>query len=152
MGFNLGERGNHFEGIQNKLMEDIMTEDNQNNPIFNEWWEKNDWYLSDTDLSTYANGLTVSDPTLQQLPYKERLREVSRKVREAFPQKFKNLERERLAAVDGGELRSGRMLRSGKGYRDLPGEARQAADKFVERGLFKSREAYAKSYFSEEED
>ena len=120
------------------------------NPEFEKWQEKNSWYLEDQDLTRFANGVLVSDDDIKGLPYREQLRTVERRVKEAFPQKFKNLERERQAAVDGGELRSGRMLRPEKpSYRTLPSDARAECDKLIKRGII-TKEKFVRSYYEED--
>lgn len=62
----------------------------QPDPYFETWVEKNTWYTQDRDMKAYADGLAaqlisegVTDPSVG-------LPQVERKVREMFPTKFRN--------------------------------------------------------------
>lgn len=63
------------------------------NPAWTEWLGVNDWYEKDVALRGYADGeaKAIVQATLQagkQVEYEKLLKEVGRKVREKFPEKF----------------------------------------------------------------
>ncbi len=81
---------------------------NQVNPEFAAWASENDWYDPDPDTdderSLWANAFGLKESRRNpKKPASEIYAEISRKVKEAFPHKFKNMEREKPAAVGSGE-------------------------------------------------
>jgi hypothetical protein len=79
----------------------------------------------------------------EQVDYAER------RLRSLFPDKWKAPEpqpqRRAFAPVDGGGLAP---VKRGRGAADLPAEARQAGERYVREGLFKSLDEYAADYWS----
>lgn len=72
------------------------------NPQFDAWVEKNEWYTNDAKLRKYADGVAlelrqegVKDPT-------EFLKRIEREVRETFPDKFRNPNRDLAPKIDSG--------------------------------------------------
>lgn len=75
----------------------------QPHPDFMRWVERNQWYAQDEDLRTRADrigtSLAMADP---QKDPNEILEEVTRRVKELYPNKFENPYRKKPSAVDGG--------------------------------------------------
>ena len=121
---------------------------NQPDPTFVQWNEDNPWFGKDTELTEEANliGEVIKrkQPTLIGEAF---LEEVTKRVKKAYPEKFTNTNRNRPSAVEGTTAPRA-SAKGGKGYNDLPPEAKQACQKFEKSGLL-SREAYLKEYFGE---
>lgn len=105
----------------------------------------NPWFEKDRVMTAAAveiaqeladNG--VVDPKIQ-------LGEVTKRIRAEFPHKFTNPRREQPAAVEGGALG---QRKAGKGYADLPPDAKQMCDEFV-RDKIITREKYVSEFFKE---
>ena len=86
--------------------------------------------------------IAADNPSLKGKPF---LKEVERQLKEEFPHKFQNQRQNAPAAVHGGESKGGAKP-NGKGYRDLPPEAKQMCDSFVKQGLL-TKEQYVKDFF-----
>ena len=121
---------------------------NQPDPTFVQWNEDNPWFGKDTELTEEANliGEVIKrkQPTLIG---EEFLEEVTKRVKKAYPEKFTNTNRARPSPVEGTTAPKANS-KGGKGYNDLPPEAKQACQKFEKSGLL-TREAYLKEYFGE---
>ncbi|MBW2003084.1 MAG: hypothetical protein JRI72_00505 [Deltaproteobacteria bacterium] len=118
---------------------------------FAEWHRNNDWYLKDEDLTLFANSyLNVIDQESPDMPYEQVLKTVEQKVKDAFPHKFSNPNREKASMVDSSTQRATQTKPKSKTYNDLPADAKAQCDIWVNEGLFKSKEDYVKSYFEEE--
>jgi hypothetical protein len=121
-----------------------------NNPVFNEWHKTNDWYLKDPDLTDFANLHAQRINPEGGMDAGTLYTEVEKKVKELFPHKFSNPNRENLSTVDTPSQLGGEIKPTGKSYADLPADAKKQCNTWVKDGTFKSREAYVKSYFEEE--
>ena len=121
---------------------------NQPDPTFVQWNEDNPWFGKDTELTEEANliGEVIKrkKPTLIGEAF---LDEVTKRVKKAYPEKFTNTNRARPSPVEGTTAPKSNQ-KGGKGYNDLPPEAKQACQKFEKQGLI-TREAYLKEYFGE---
>ena len=121
---------------------------NQPDPTFVQWNEDNPWFGKDTELTEEANliGEVIKrkQPTLIGEAF---LDEVTKRVKKAYPEKFTNTNRGRPSPVEGTTAPKSNQ-KGGKGYNDLPPEAKQACQKFEKQGLI-TREAYLKEYFGE---
>ena len=121
---------------------------NQPDPTFVQWNEDNPWFGKDTELTEEANliGEVIKkrQPTLIGSDF---LEEVTKRVKKAYPEKFTNTNRNRPSAVEGTTAPRA-SAKGGKGYNDLPPEAKAACQKFEKSGLL-TREAYLKDYFNE---
>ena len=121
---------------------------NQPDPTFVQWNEDNPWFGKDTELTEEANliGEVIKrkQPTLIGEAF---LDEVTKRVKKAYPEKFTNSNRGRPSPVEGTTAPKSNQ-KGGKGYNDLPPEAKQACQKFEKQGLI-TREAYLKEYFGE---
>ena len=113
-------------------------------PVFRTWVARNQWYANDKDMHAYADSigayLNQANPTLVG---DEFFAEVTKKVRAEFPDKFENPRRAAAAAVEGA---SQSPRKGGKGFSDLPPDAKAACDRFVKQGLIKSRDDFVKAY------
>jgi hypothetical protein len=115
-------------------------------PAAMSWRDQNPWFSQSEEMATAAT--THHELLLRTKPdlsLEDNLEAVTKFVKRAFPEKFTNPNRAKPSPVEGNPAgrRSG-----GKGYTDLPPEAKQACDRFVKQGLMK-REEYCKDYFTE---
>jgi hypothetical protein len=121
---------------------------NQPDPVFVQWNEDNKWFGTDTELTEEANliGEVIKrkQPTLIGEAF---LDEVTKRVKKSYPEKFTNSNRGRPSPVEGTTAPKN-TSKNGKGYNDLPVEAKQACQKFEKSGLL-TREQYLKEYFGE---
>ena len=121
---------------------------NQPDPTFVQWNEDNPWFGKDTELTEEANliGEVIKrkQPTLIGEAF---LDEVTKRVKKAYPEKFTNTNRARPSPVEGTTAPKSNQ-KGGKGYNDLPPEAKAACQKFEKSGLL-SRDQYLKEYFGE---
>jgi len=121
---------------------------NQPDPSFVQWNEENAWFGKDTELTNEAN--LIGEVIKRQNPTligSEFLDEVTKRVKKMYPEKFTNSNRARPSPVEGTTAPKANS-KGGKGYNDLPPEAKQACQKFEKQGLI-TREAYLKEYFGE---
>jgi hypothetical protein len=121
---------------------------NQPDPVFAEWTEENKWFETDRELAEEANIIGQAIKARQPgLIGREFLDEVGKRVKKMYPEKFTNTNRNRPSPVEANSPNKSAKS-GGKGYNDLPPEAKQACQKFEKQGLL-SREEYIKQYFSE---
>jgi hypothetical protein len=116
---------------------------------FDDWHADNAWFRtaeSDTgDKAMTAVAVQVYSEQSASMSEPDKLKAVAKAVREEFPHKFENPRRREAAAVEGGvTARKG----GGKGFSDLPPEAKAECDAFVKNIKGFTREKYAKSYFA----
>jgi len=128
--------------------EPVARPTNQPDPVFVQWNEDNKWFGTDTELTEEANliGEVIKrkQPTLIGEAF---LDEVTKRVKKAYPEKFTNSNRGRPSPVEGTTAPKA-SAKGGKGYNDLPPEAKAACQKFEKSGLL-SRDQYLKEYFGE---
>lgn len=121
--------------------------DDPHDPVFEEWTDKNNWFKEDREMADYAEAigafLKKKNPNLVGMDF---LNEVTKSVKKEFPSKFQNPKRDSAPSV---ESTSAPTRKGGKGYSDLPDEAKKACDRFVRDGIFKTKDDYVKSYFAE---
>jgi hypothetical protein len=121
---------------------------NQPDPAFMMWSDENKWYSTDRELKAEADlvGEVIKrqNPTLIGVDF---LEEVTKRVKKMYPEKFTNGNRNRPAAVEGTTAPRGNN-KGGKGFNDLPPEAKAACQKFEKNGLL-TRDQYLKEYFGE---
>jgi hypothetical protein len=114
------------------------------NPDFDAWRSDNPWFGKDKAL-TAACGAIGQEVAEEGYTGKAQIKEVDRRIREAFPEKFakpENANRRLPGAVEAG---GAPRARAGKSYSDLPPEARQMCDELV-RDKILTREQYVKTY------
>ena len=129
----------------------IEAEQPVSSPVFDQWRSGNEWYLKDEDMTDFAN---LYGQKMQQqnpnMPYDQILTSVEKKIKETFPTKFENPNREIPSAVDGSTNRQVTEKSNGQSYNDLPADAKAMCNQNVEQGLYKSKEDWVKAYFEEE--
>jgi hypothetical protein len=112
-------------------------------PVAKEWAERNPWFNTNKEMATFASAhLSTLEALNPDSSLEANLKAVDSAVKRAFPEKFTNPNRAKPSPVEGNP--AGRRG-GGKGYTDLPPEAKQACDRFVKQGLMK-REDYVKEY------
>jgi hypothetical protein len=106
------------------------------------------WYMKDKAMTAYAIGkLDELEDEFPFISLTKKLAQVEKDVRETFPNKFSsNGSQQTAPSVEGG-LRQIRTTR-GKGFNELPPEAKTQASKDVKQGLFKDVHAWATEYHS----
>ena len=117
------------------------------NPEFVKWLEDNSWYTKDKALMAVADSLidVVSEEGL--VPGSTQfLDEIARRVRTISPAKFNNPARLKPANVDAPAPRARKP--NGRGYDELPQEAKEMCDRFVNAGTIKgyTRDMYVRDY------
>lgn len=112
------------------------------------WMSRNPWYKTDPELNqiatSYSGYLTSQKPGMT---LDENLKETEQWVRKRYADKFGTPASE-PPAVEGGGSRMTASASRGKGWNDLPGDARAQGAKFIKEGLFKDQNDYAKEYWS----
>lgn len=116
-------------------------------PIIQDWIEKEEWFNRDRTLNAFATDtygdLERSKPGVSRA---ELLAETKRKTVEKFPEKFGiNPARDNAAAV-ASPNGSAVSRKRGKGYDDLPADAKSACDKFVRTIPGYTKEQYVAAY------
>jgi hypothetical protein len=110
----------------------------QPNPEFTNWVDKNKWYETSQPMRAYADALG-RDLAYKGLTPSEVLREVEKQVREEFPQKFRNANRDKPGAVEGSTNKGGK---SG-GEITLSDDERRVMQRFVRTGVMTEKEYMA---------
>jgi hypothetical protein len=120
-------------------------------PVFDQWHTGNEWYLKDEDMTDFANlhGQKLQNQN-PNMPYDQVLQTVEAKIKETFPAKFQNPNREIPSTVDGSVNRQVAEKTNGQSYNDLDANAKAMCNQNVEQGLYKSKEDWTKAYFEEE--
>jgi hypothetical protein len=116
-------------------------------PAFISWQEDNRWFGKDTELTAEAN--LIGEVVKRQNPAligSDFLEEVTKRVKRMYPEKFTNANRNKPNPVEGSTAKPAGSR--GKGFNDLPPEAKQACQKFEKQGLV-TRDQYIKEYFGE---
>jgi hypothetical protein len=133
---------------QSRTVEKVAHPVNQPDATFIQWSEENKWYTTDAQLKTEADmiGEVIKrqNPTLIGEAF---LNEVTTRVKRMYPEKFTNSNRSRPSPVEGTTAPKA-TGKGGKGFNDLPQEARDACMKFEKQGLI-TRAEYLKEYFGE---
>jgi hypothetical protein len=107
------------------------------------WLAENQWYTTDRTLKAIADGL--SDVLAQEMPHlsgKAFLDKLTERVKAEVPHKFENPRRQEQITGEAGR----KGAKSGRGYEDLPADAKAACDKFVKTIPGYTVEKYLKAY------
>ena len=82
--------------------EPIEAEEPKSSPEFDAWVVNNDWYHNDKDMNAFSGvlGQRIQDEN-PNMPYAQILEAVEKKIKETFPAKFENPNREIPSVVDG---------------------------------------------------
>lgn len=75
----------------------------QVNPEFVQWAERNKWYSTDVDMRAFAEGYASQLWNSGIRDSAEALAQIERKVREVFPTKFRNPNKDRSPSLEGGQ-------------------------------------------------
>jgi len=113
------------------------------------WVRENPWFEGDDVLRAFA--IAEHGRLLREIPglmLEDNLQQVRDTIREKFPEKF-GMDNHRSSSVEGGSRAGRKGFKGGKLAERLPREARQAAKEFIEEGLYKDMEEYAKVYFDQ---
>lgn len=118
---------------------------NAGSPEFAAWQDDNAWYGKDKPLSAAFDALCREVVEDGYTTPKAGLKEAMTRLKAEFPQKFENPARKQAPSVEG----AGAPPRAkGKGYSDLPPDAKAMCDDFVKRVPGFSRDRYCKDFFS----
>ena len=113
-------------------------------PVYSQWEIENQWVVNDTDLAKAAEKaaefLRIRGDSSVGRTFLEK---VTAKVKEAYPEKFGNINRDRPALIENGG--GGSRPSGSKTYSNLPAEAKAACDRFVKQGMM-TKEEYLKEY------
>lgn len=98
-------------------------------PLAQAWVTQNQWYATDDILNAYADGISerVSKAGYTGQAY---FNELTRRVKEAFPEKFKNPARSQPGVVETESARESDDPKP-KSYQSLPSDAKSMCEKFV---------------------
>lgn len=114
-------------------------------PEISDYMAANTWTKNPQAIA-FAREAIDRNPEVMMLPPIKQVQWAEKKVQEYFPELF-DKPKAPPARVDGGGL--GIPRRSGKSAADLPADVRAIGKEFVEQGLFKDLDAYAKDYFAQ---
>ena len=122
-------------------------------PDFEDWSKKNDWYQKDDELTEYAefvgDRLRKGGETAEGLDF---FKKVEDKVKNAFPTKFTNPNRDEPDKTESGNPAP--VKKGKKTFSDLPDDAKEAYNRLKKRfemnGHEYKKETYVESYFEED--
>jgi|SRR5215213_1901649 len=100
------------------------------NPEFKNWTDRNTWYETSKPMRAFADALGIE---LHQsgLTPQEVLKRVEAQIKEEFPNKFRNPNRDKAAPVEGAGKGSG----TSKNHYSLSSEERAIMQRFVRQGV-----------------
>ncbi len=108
------------------------------NPEFVAWTERNKWYERDDSMKLFADALGQRLAAAGKSPAAV-LTEVERQVREEFPHKFKNPNRDKPGSVEGSTNKGGK----GSDSFTLSDEERRVMQRFVRTGAMTEKDYIA---------
>ncbi len=122
-------------------------------PVYAEWESRQTW-LKDKDMADYGEFVAQRlRNTGEKSTGAEFLELVTRKVKSQFPEKFENPRRTSAASVEGAAPAA---RKGGKGYADMPADARAACDRMAKNGFSSDAQAaadfkasFTKNFFEE---
>lgn len=147
-----------FVSVKNERAQLKKPEQPENNnnedPFFTNWKDKNPWYTADKELADYAD--FISHKIVQEhhgnIGKIDLAEEMTNRTKSAFPHKFDNPRRKEVGAVEGSNNISSEN-KGAKTFKDLPDSARatykRLAEKFKAQGREFTKEQYAQSYFAQ---
>ena len=106
--------------------------------ITNSWLEDNTWYNTNQKLQTYANGL-VDQITSEGYTGTNYYAEVTRRIKEVFPEEFANPNQSKPNGVESGGTQETEKTEE-HSYENLDKESKTACDRFVADGLCTAEE------------
>jgi hypothetical protein len=108
----------------------------EENPDYKSWVSENPWYESNQKLKKYADSVVYGKSQMTGKKGRDLMDTVSAEVREMFPEEFENPNRNDAAAVSGGTSQGAVVDKTKKTtYSDLPQDAKDACNGYVEQGL-----------------
>lgn len=120
--------------------------------ILEDWVAENKWYENDATLKRAAERegklYRFENP---DAPFEDVLGHISQAVKQEFPEKFRNMKREKPSSVEGSATggRRGSTAQKAKTIKDLPEEAIPVMKTLVRAGAFKDEQAYVNDYFNQ---
>lgn len=109
------------------------------------WAKANLWFSTDAELQSLAlligQEINATDSSIKGRAFYD---EVTKRVKEAAPDKFENPARNSASVASSSDGRNPSTKKK-KGYNDLPAEAKSACDKFVKQKLM-TQEQYVSEY------
>lgn len=108
------------------------------NPEFVEWIDRNKWYERDENMKIFADALGQKLAAAGRGPSAV-LAEVERQIREEFPHKFKNPNRDKPGSVEGSATKGGK----GSDSFTLTDDERRVMQRFVRTGVMTEKEYIA---------
>lgn len=112
----------------------------QAHPAFQAWVSQNSWYNTNEPMRAFADTLGAQLSRAGNSP-DEVLKKVAVAVREEFPKRFTNPNRDKPGAVESGQ---GRGTSTNKGF-VLSDEERQIMNRFIRTGAIKDEKEYIES-------
>ena len=133
------------EDIKEPPKEEPETPSQALDPIVVDWMSENTWFGVDRRMTVMADEigkeLTIKSPHLRGQAFFDALNE---ELQEVFPDKLGK--KGRTNPVEGNSRGSSRPAAGGaQSYKNLPGEAKQACDRFVKSGLL-TQDQFVKDY------
>lgn len=131
---------------KSKLTAPVVEEENTVDPAMEAWIaDGNDWFTKDSKLQTYATAvaqdLLKKGETARGRAFLDKVTEI---VKEDFPTKFSNPNRQRSSSAEGGSPAAGKQV-GGKTEKDLPEADRALMNQFVAEG-WTTKEKFLKEY------
>lgn len=126
-----------------QVEKDLQPETQVSNPLADQWLADNEWYNTNFKLQTFADGL--ADRIVSQgYTGKAYFNELTRQVKEAFPDEFENPNKKKANTVESGGEKTKKDSKA-QSYDNLPKYAQEACDRFVKAGLT-TQEDYVKTF------
>lgn len=114
----------------NRTQEVAQTVEAQINPEFTAWTNRNSWYTTNGPMRAYADRLGTELSSGGMSPT-DVLRKVEAQIKEEFPQKFRNANRDKTSSVEGTSKGGGK----GGDSVTLSDDERNIMNRFVRQGI-----------------
>lgn len=114
----------------------VNTDTGTNNPLFQEWLTENKWYSADEKLRDFADALGIM--YAKKYSPAEVLTKVTEEVREKFPEKFRNPNKDKGSAVETAQGKT-RSTKNSDSY-SLTDMERQIMQRIVRSGVMTEAE------------
>ena len=124
--------------------------------VFDDWGKENQWAIEGSEsysleMEAYAKGIGDAMVKKQGLNasgenFRPFLEQVTKKVKERFPEKFGNQKRREAASVESDGGAGDATPASKRTYANLPKEMKESCDFLIKTGTFKTREEYLAKY------
>jgi hypothetical protein len=113
------------------------------NQLSQQWVGENPWYNTNRKLGRYADGI-AEEVVAEGFTGQAYFSELTRRVKEDFPEEFKNPNKSKANVTEEVGQRSTTNSKAHT-YENLPADAKRACDDFVKQG-FMTREDYVNQY------